>query len=329
MSKGILLIGGAGFVGTCLASRLSRGDRKYLIGDIDISHCVDNIVKLDVEIPTSLDHVSGCSAIINLAAVHRDDIRPLSRYDDVNVQGAVNICEAARQHSINKIIFTSSVAIYGFAPSDTDESGEANYFNDYGRTKYLAEQVYKEWHDEAPDVRTLVIVRPTVIFGDGNRGNVYNLLRQIASRRFVMFGDGTNRKSMAYVENVVAFIEYSLSFKPGLHIYNYIDKPDFDMNTLVSGARRTLFGKNNVGLRLPAFLGMAIGYFADFVSKVTGKNLPVSSIRVKKFMGTTQFTSSVSETGFVAPVSLEEGLARTLRYEFLEENSGKRTFETE
>ena len=267
--------------------------------------------------------------IINLAAVHRDDVRPLSRYDDVNVQGALNVCEAARKHGINRIIFTSSVAIYGFAPADTAESGEPNYFNDYGRTKYLAEQVYKKWQAEDPVNRTLVVVRPTVIFGEGNRGNVYNLLKQVASGRFAMFGNGRNRKSMAYVENVAAFLEYSLSFKPGLHIYNYIDKPDFDMNTLVSEARKTLFGKNNVGLRLPAFLGMAIGYFADFVAKLTGKTLPVSSIRVKKFMGTTQFASSVSETGFVPPISLAEGLARALRYEFLEDNSSKRTFETE
>ena len=207
--------------------------------------------------------------------------------------------------------------------------GESNYFNDYGRTKYLAEQVYKAWQAEDPESRTLVIVRPTVIFGEGNRGNVYNLLRQIASRRFVMFGDGTNRKSMAYVENVVAFIEYSLSFNPGLHIYNYIDKPDFDMNTLISGARRTLFGKTNVGLRLPGFVGIALGYVADLAAMIIRKPLPVSSIRVKKFMGTTQFASSVSDTGFVPPVSLEDGLARTLRYEFMEDNSDKRTFETE
>jgi len=329
LSKGILIIGGAGFVGTRLATRFSRGSKEYFLGDIDTSYRVDNIVDLDVEVPTSLDQVAGAESIINLAAVHRDDVRPLSRYDDVNVRGAENVCDAARKNGVNKIIFTSSVAIYGFAPADTDESGESNFFNDYGRTKYLAEQVYKVWQAEDPEIRTLVIVRPTVIFGEGNRGNVYNLLRQIASRRFLMFGDGTNRKSMAYVENVVAFIEYSLSFKPGLHIYNYIDKPDIDMNTLVSVARKALFGKNNVGLRPPAFLGIAIGYFADFVSKITGKSLPVSSIRVKKFMGTTQFASSVSETGFVAPVSLEEGLARTLRYEFLEENSDKRTFETE
>jgi nucleoside-diphosphate-sugar epimerase len=329
MSKdnAISIVGGAGFVGSRLITFLDKKNKKHFVGDINDSS--EKTVKLDIEDLDSLDHIAGSDCIVNFAAVHRDDIRPLSRYDDVNVQGSVNVCEGARKHGINKIIFTSSVAIYGFAPADTDESGEPNYFNDYGRTKYLAEQVYKEWQAEDPENRTLVIVRPTVIFGEGNRGNVYNLLKQIASRRFVMFGNGRNRKSMAYVENVAAFLEYSLSFKPGLHIYNYIDKPDFDMNTLVSEARKTLFGKNNVGLRLPASLGMAIGYFADFVAKVTGKTLPVSSIRVKKFMGTTQFASSLGETGFVPPVSLEEGLAKTLRYEFLEDNSDKRTFETE
>jgi nucleoside-diphosphate-sugar epimerase len=325
----VAIVGGAGFVGSRLTTRFRKGNvfsNKY---DIDLSNHLDKSVYLDVEDVDSLDQIAGVSTIINLAAVHRDDVRPLSRYDDVNVRGAKNICEAASKHGINKIIFTSSVAIYGFAPADTDESGKSNYFNDYGRTKYLAEQVYKAWQADDPESRTLVIVRPTVIFGEGNRGNVYNLLRQIASRRFVMFGDGTNRKSMAYVENVVAFIEYSLSFNPGLHIYNYIDKPDFDMNTLISGARKTLFGKTNVGLRLPGFVGIVLGYVADLAAIIIRKPLPVSSIRVKKFMGTTQFASSVSDTGFVPPVSLEEGLARTLRYEFMEDNSDKRTFETE
>ena len=325
----VAIVGGAGFVGSRLALRFNKANIFFNKYDIDISNKLDRAICLDVEDVLSLDQLSNANTIINLAAVHRDDVRPLSRYDDVNVQGARNICEAASNHAINKIIFTSSVAIYGFAAADTDESGEPNYFNDYGRTKYLAEQVYKEWQAEDPDNRALVIVRPTVIFGEGNRGNVYNLLKQISAGRFVMFGNGKNRKSMAYVENVSAFLEHSLSFEPGLHIYNYIDKPDFDMNTLISGARKTLFGKTNVGLRLPGFVGVALGYVADLVAMIIRKPLPVSSIRVKKFMGTTQFASSVSDTGFVAPVSLEEGLARTLRYEFMEDNSDKRTFETE
>jgi len=322
----IAIIGGAGFVGSRLMARFKKRNILSQGYDIDLG---SNCNYLDVEDIGSFSQLADGDTIINLAAVHRDDVRPLSRYDDVNVQGSVNVCEAARESGVNKIIFTSSVAIYGFSPADTDESGEPDYFNDYGRTKYLAEQVYKEWQAEDPQNRTLVIVRPTVIFGEGNRGNVYNLFKQIASRRFMMFGDGTNKKSMAYVENVVAFIEYSLSFEPGLHIYNYIDKPDFDMNALVFGARKTLFGKTNVGLRLPGFVGLALGYVADLAAMIIRKPLPVSSIRVKKFMGTTQFASSVSDTGFVPPVGLEEGLARTLRYEFLEDNSAKRTFEAE
>lgn len=324
----VAIIGASGFVGSRLHKRFLRHNIPCTLFDKNINSSKE-VSFLDVTEPDSIKDLAGCNCIINLAAEHRDDVYPTSRYDDTNVQGAVYICEAARENRVNKIIFTSSVAIYGFAPADTDESGKPDYFNDYGRTKYLAEQVYKEWQAEDPENRTLVIIRPTVIFGEGNRGNVYNLLNQIASGRFVMFGNGRNRKSMAYVENVAAFLDYSLAFKPGLHTYNYIDKPDFDMNTLVSQVRKTLFKKNNTGLRLPAFLGMAIGYFADFVARFSGKTIPVSSIRVKKFMRTTQFASSVSETGFVPPVSLEEGLARTLRYEFLEDNSDKRIFETE
>lgn len=326
----IIIAGAMGFLGSKLAKRFSDSGIKFAAFDLTANELQSNITIIgDICNQNDLDALPPADTLINLAAVHRDDVRPISLYDDVNVGGAKTLCDYARRTGITKIIFTSSVAIYGFASANTDEKGEANYFNDYGRTKYLAEQVYKDWQAEDPENRTLVIVRPTVIFGEGNRGNVYNLLKQIAHRRFVMFGDGTNRKSMAYVENVAAFLEYSLSFKSGLHIYNYVDKPDLDMNTLVSIARDTLFSKDNVGIRMPGFLGVGIGYLADFFAKITRFPLPVSSIRVKKFMGTTQFASSVSETGFTPPVSLEEGLERTLRYEFLEDNSNKQTFDTE
>ncbi len=328
-NKGVAVIGGAGFLGTRVCACFKKRNIVHSKFDIDLSNKEKNSIYCDVENVDSLEKIKGFDAIINLAAIHHDDVRPPSRYDDVNVQGAKNVCEAACKQGVHKIIFTSSVAIYGFAPADTDESGKPNFFNDYGRTKYLAEQIYKDWQEEDKENRTLVIVRPTVIFGEGNRGNVYNLLKQIASKKFVMFGNGSNIKSMAYVENVAAFLEHSLSFKPGLHIYNYIDKPDLSMNSLVSESRKILFGKKNVGKRLPAFIGITIGYLADFFTKITNKNLPVSSIRVKKFMSTTQFDSSFEETGFKPPVTLEEGLAKTIVYEFLEDNSDKQTFDTE
>jgi len=326
----VAIIGGAGFVGTNLANLLKKKKYDFNIFDIKKSFahnknsCIGNICSIG-----DLNSITDCETLINLAAVHRDDIEPKSLYDLVNVKGSKNICNIARKKGINKIIFTSSVAIYGFAEPNTDEEGEINYFNDYGRTKFLAEKEYLDWYNEDTVNRTLIIVRPTVIFGEGNRGNVFNLLNQIKSRRFVMFGNGKNIKSMAYVQNVVAFLEHSMHFKPGLHIYNYIDKPDINMNKLVSITRNILFKKGGVGLRFPASLGITIGYLADLLSRILSTNLPISSIRVKKFLSTTQFSSAVKNTNFNAPYTLEEGLKRTLKYEFLEKNDNNQVFETE
>ena len=81
-----------------------------------------------------------------------------------------------------------------------------------------------------PQNRSLVIIRPTAVFGEENRGNVYNLLKQINSKNFIMIGNGKNKKSIAYVRNVADFIIFSTKLNSGIHIYNYIDKPDLTMN---------------------------------------------------------------------------------------------------
>jgi GlcNAc-P-P-Und epimerase len=327
--KEIAIVGGSGFVGSFLSKILDKNKTSYHIYDLNLNIENDNVTFADVTSLDTLESIKNTSVIINLAAEHRDDVSPTSKYDDVNVEGARNICTVARKNNINKIIFTSSVAIYGFAPNNTDESGKPNYFNDYGRTKFLAEAIYKEWQEEDPLNRTLTIIRPTVIFGPGNRGNIYNLLKQIASKKFIMIGNGNNIKSIAYVENVAAFISHSMSFKPGINIYNYIDKPDFTMNQLVSNTRKVLFNKNNVGLRIPLFLGVMAGYFFDALALILNKKLSISSIRIKKFSNSSQFNTSISKSGFVPKIHADKAWENTIKYEFLSNNSNSRTFDTE
>lgn len=327
----ISIIGGSGFIGTRLVSRLLRGSHHVDIVDKVVSPEFPELTNLaDIRTIDQLDPaISYSSVLINLAAEHRDDVSPVSLYDEVNVYGAKNICSVARKKNINTIIFTSSVAVYGFAPLGTGEDGEISPFNNYGRTKFEAECIFKEWQLEDPNHRTLVIVRPTVVFGEKNRGNVYNLLRQICGKKFFMVGAGTNRKSMAYVENLVAFLEYSLNFQGGVHIFNYVDKPDFSMNDLVDHVQNLLGKSPKTNIKIPYCVGMLIGYSFDIFAKILNKKFTISSIRIKKFCSNSVYSTSIDRTDFIAPTSLLDAIGNTVRYEFIESHANQTVFYTE
>jgi GlcNAc-P-P-Und epimerase len=262
--------------------------------------------------------LQGCDAILNLAAAHRDDVRPVQLYHDVNVTGAQNICDIAHELGITRLFFTSSVAIYGMPDSVPDENSPANPFNPYGETKWVAEQVYRRWADQ-DTARQLEIIRPTVVFGPGNRGNVYNLLAQIARGRFIMIGNGQNRKSMAYVENVSGFLCHLIQqpVKAGTRIYNYVDKPDFTMNDLVQSVRTALGRAPSRDLRLPRWLGLLAGTGFDILAHLSGRSFAISRIRVQKFCANSVYAADKkADTGYTPPFDLRDALTKTIRHEF-------------
>lgn len=314
----IAVIGGSGFIGTRLISRLTELGLPLRSGDLIQSLSFPNLhTTCDVRQSASMRNIlSGASAIINLAAEHRDDVRPVSRYYETNVEGARELCMAASEAGIQTIIFTSSVAVYGFQSFPADESGPFVPFNPYGETKLQAEEVYRLWAKQDP-TRTLVIIRPTVVFGEGNRGNVYNLLRQIASGRFMMVGPGVNKKSMAYVDNITDALVYGLSFSSGIHIFNYVDSPDLCMNELVALVNQQLGRPHSNGPRIPLPLALTGGFILDALARVSGRTFPISAIRVRKFCESTQFNGSkIRESGFQPRFSLLEGLTNTIKAEF-------------
>ncbi|EOJ6314996.1 N-acetyl-alpha-D-glucosaminyl-diphospho-ditrans,octacis-undecaprenol 4-epimerase, partial [Escherichia coli] len=211
MNDNVLLIGASGFVGTRL---LETAIADFNIKNLDKqqSHFYPEITQIgDVRDQQALDQaLAGFDTVVLLAAEHRDDVSPTSLYYDVNVQGTRNVLAAMEKNGVKNIIFTSSVAVYGLNKHNPDENHPHDPFNHYGKSKWQAEEVLREWYNKAPTERSLTIIRPTVIFGERNRGNVYNLLKQIAGGKFMMVGAGTNYKSMAYVGNIVEFIKYKL-----------------------------------------------------------------------------------------------------------------------
>lgn len=315
----IAVIGGSGFVGSRLMGLLQAVPGIELLNiDKQQSELYPHLTQLadvlDVQRLTEL--LVDTDVVVLLAAEHKDNVTPASLYYRVNVEGMRNTLQAMESNGVSRLVFTSSVAVYGLNKTNPTESHPVDPFNDYGRSKWQAECVLQEWYETHQDWN-INILRPTVIFGEGNRGNVYNLLRQITSGRFLMIGNGENRKSMSYVGNVVSFITFLIeNKKEGYQVFNYIDKPDFTMNDLVYHVGDVL-NKHIPATHFPYWLGMLGGYGFDILGKLTGKKLPVSSVRVKKFCAVTQFDSvQVRKTNFRPAFTLGEGLARTLQYEF-------------
>lgn len=310
----ITVVGGSGFVGSRLISKLE----KSVCDNIDkkSSKFFDSITTIcDIRFFDKIFINKKTKTVILLAAEHRDDVKDISLYYSVNVDGTKNVLRKMDEVGIKNLIFTSSVAIYGLNKNSPNESSVSDPFNHYGKSKLQAEKAIINWFNKNPKDKSVTIIRPTVIFGERNRGNVYKLLRNIYNGRVFVIGNGKNKKSMAYVENVVDFICFITKSQEGLNIYNYADKPDLSMNELVSTTRKLTNQKNKI-IHIPLFISLFIGYIFDSLSFLFNKKLLISSVRIKKFAASTTFDSSKSLSIFEPKFTLNEGLKKTLKYEF-------------
>jgi len=313
----ITVLGGSGFIGTRLVGALQAAGHRVRILDRRPSTAHPELVVIgDVRDAAAVDAVlAHCDCVINLAAEHGDDVQPASLYFDVNVGGAEQVVRAADAQGVRRIVFVSSVAVYGLEQPLADESSAIRPGNDYGRSKAQAEAVYRGWAAQSAAQRSLVLLRPSVVFGEGNHGNVYNLIDHIRRHRFVMVGSGDNRKSIAYVGNLVDFILTRLDADPGTQLFNYADKPDPSTRELVGRIRTLLPGHRRTRVHLPYAVALAAGYLFDAAARLSGRSLSISSTRVRKFCADTRIaTTALEREGFVARVSIDEGLARMIAH---------------
>jgi nucleoside-diphosphate-sugar epimerase len=332
MNNRICLIGASGFVGTRLIELLKQNSNYHLKNiDKQQSPVYPEITTIaDVRDKKKLKALlQGQDIVILLAAEHRDDVSPTSLYYNVNVEGTHNVLEAMDTCGVKKIIFTSSVAVYGLNKNNPNEEHPADPFNHYGKSKWQAEEALRDWYNNNGEEKTLTIIRPSVIFGERNRGNVYNLLKQISSGRFLKVGACNNKKSMAYVGNIVSLLSYLIENAQNYNVYNYIDKPDLSMNELIEVVGNSL-GRKIPAIKVPYFFGLFGGYCFDVLAVLTHKKMSISSVRIKKFCATTQFDATkVLTSGFKPVCSLSEGLEKTIKFEFVVPTKDNLIFESE
>ncbi|MFN9977367.1 MAG: NAD-dependent epimerase/dehydratase family protein, partial [Phycisphaerae bacterium] len=179
------------------------------------------------------------------------------------------------------------------------------------------------------DGRRALVIRPTVTFGPRNYANMYSLIRQIKSGKFVLVGDGSNIKSLSYVENIVdaTIFLWTKEGRKNWDVFHFVDKPDLQSRQISEQVYVSL-GKALPKFHIPLSVACLLALPFDIVIKLTGKNLPVSSARIKKlFAMQTKFEAQkILDAGFRPKIPLagpDGGIDRMVKW-YLAEGQHKK-----
>ncbi len=217
------LYGGAGFIGQHLAlSILQRfpQDCVHLL-DLQAPGAISwkaplqqylgtprlELHQCDVRDLASLrQHAAPFRVMVNLAAIHREPGHRAAEYFATNVAGAENICTLADEVNCRELLFTSSISVYGLHDQGVDEDTTPQPRTPYGQSKLQAEQVQRDWAQRSGG--RLAIIRPGVVFGSGEDGNVTRLVREMLKRQRPIRIHPDQVKAGIYIQELVDVVHW-------------------------------------------------------------------------------------------------------------------------
>lgn len=321
----VLITGASGFIGSHFHEQMDTTALVNLDLEAPTFPYRSTYVAGDIREPASVDAALAkhpCEAIICLAAEHKDFGIEREAYFRTNEHGTSVTCDVAAKHGIKKILFFSSVAVYGDAAGPTTEATPPNPANHYGASKLAGEAVLRRWAEEDPS-RSAVIMRPTVVYGVRNRANMLRLIVQIDKGRFANIGAANNVKSTAYVENVVSAALFLLArMRPGVDVFNYVDQPQLSVRHITETVSSAL-GKQRPFI-VPYPLAIALGLPFDLAIRLTGRDLSFSTARIKKLCAATHHTADkLLNLGFEPRHSNLDGLRKMVKWYVSEKAAGR------
>lgn len=211
------ITGGTGFIGQALTERLASLQFTYKIFDSDLDD-FDAVLKF----------VSGCDQVIHLAGVFSNDFDVLMT---VNVRGTRNVVDASKMAGVERIIFSSTGAVYGEPLNDNMSVEEDPLFPN---TLYGLSKQYAEEYLSFSQMKFLALRFPNV-YGIGNKkGVIYNFIHDIQERGEVtIFGDGKQQRNFLYVEDAVDAILLAIEHTEIVGVMNIADRNLYSLNDVL------------------------------------------------------------------------------------------------
>jgi nucleoside-diphosphate-sugar epimerase len=308
-----IIFGGSGFIGTHLIHLLKEtkndddriydldivmpGEEGVVPGVVEKNEGVEYI-RLDVRKPIEFDFKPTEKDIIfNLAAVHRTPGHPDCEYFETNIRGAENVTAFAEKHNITKILFTSSIAPYGAAEELKTEETLPTPNTPYGISKLVAEKIHEKWQNADKNCRELTIVRPGIVYGKGEHGNMTRLYKGQEKRYFFYAGRKDTIKACIYVKELVRFFKYRMidnSFY-GTDIFNCTFEPAYNIQQICETMQKATGLKRHIML-IPSWILMPAAYI---LGPIGGKKVGIHPARIKKLMVSTNICGKkLADSGY-------------------------------
>ena len=216
-----LVTGGAGFIGSHIVHRLVEAGHEVVVLDnfftgsrANLAAIADRIrvVEGDVRhLATVEECAAGCEVIFHEAAIVSVPLsveRPQESHD-VNIQGTLNVLQAARKARTRRVVYASSAAIYGEEPTlPKSEAMRPEPMSPYGVEKITGEHYLATWSKlfavETVSLRYFNVFGPRQDPRSPYSGVISIFVdRILGGRPIAFFGDGSQCRDFVYVDNVV------------------------------------------------------------------------------------------------------------------------------
>jgi nucleoside-diphosphate-sugar epimerase len=247
-----IVTGAAGWLGSALTVELlhDRPDRALRVGVLDQREAARvralvpsaEIVTGDLTAPgvasRLLQGAGGADVLHTAGIIHPRRVRD---FDRINVGGTRAVLDAARAAGARRVVHVSSNSPFGLnaTPEDAFTANEpyAPYMG-YGRSKMEAEQIVRAAHHDGLET---VIVRPPWFYGRHQPQRQTRFFTAIRTGRFPLVGDGSNRRSMVHVDNLVdGIVRAELTSLAGGRAYWIADRRPYRMDEVIETVRRAL-----------------------------------------------------------------------------------------
>ena len=320
----ISVTGSSGYIGGSLAEELESHESVSKVRRIDrspTSSIDERTIILDlarVSVGKLAEVLKGTDYLFHLAAARTDWGLSYAEYHHDNAVATKNLIDAAQQAGVTQWIYFGTVGVYGPSEEPKNEKAQFAPTTDYGQTKAEAERsLFRAARSYGWNVG---VIRPSAVFSEGqpDNTNIFRLIEANRKRRFVLIGEGAQIKTTSYLQNTVdaaiwLFNRVMEAVTPEIQAFNYVDEPKLTTNQMVRIIRDEL-GIARPPLKVPRTMVEKPALFFDAIARVTGRDLPITSARIRKFSTATDFdASAIRKAGFAPRYSSIDALIRTTR----------------